>query len=397
MVRVLMPLLVSVLLAGCARFSAKHITSYSACEYDLEKPVQMARLTFTPAPFWSRLQPCGAQRISEDTRGRWTIESKGVFRYKDIHGLTNAISMGIITRTNQIGLGREYTPEEWLEREGNVYEKTEINNIGTTVKMKFTRVERQGMTCWRSKGRFFRRQPKPPHTLQQNGENLWYDCWPPSQRPYPEITIRTNRSYHDGKPLFPEIDLERDILTPVFASLEVKELSDQDYNRLVEKNREWRREFCEEEYDSYKKSLRERGIKPNDARMHTVERCGYSDARALRCAAWERDKDKLQQDYFHWRKALHYAYLDDLTEVMRTCGYSEQAIADYHRQTCANTLEVKRKHLQRNPRGFIYRGTLEYLERCGYGDTETYKEGMKRWQAHEAYMKKIGRTIVVSE
>ncbi len=312
-------------------------------------------------------------------RGNWEMIAMGAYLYHDVVATTYSIGMEVNTDMNYLGMRRAITPEEWHQ---NALKKDKQEKQDKAIEGDFfhnyEKVTRNGMSCWREEeGKWLISNPGAARAKRKTLRHLGYTCWPESQRSYPPITITTGRPFRQGKPVYPNIDLEKGILDPVFASLKVKELTEEQYNQRVQKNKEARRERCEKSYQSYLKELKTTPGAVNDAFMNNMLGCGYSDAKQRRCESLEKHKDRIRRYYIDNMFSRNYTGLERVKETMRSCGYTEQAVISYEKALCENSLEWLNKKLK-NKKYRPYKKIIRHLKQCGYKDNPVYMEGKKR-------------------
>ena len=364
-------------IAACA--GRETVKSLTACEVDGDATIEMERVSFKISPFWKSLSPCGAVMMFHDVGlGNWEMIAMGAYLYNDVVATTYSIGMEVNTDMNYLGVRRAMTPEEWHQNAlKKVKQEKQDKAIESDFFHNYEKVTRNGMSCWREEeGKWLIPSPGAVQSKRKTLRHLGYTCWPESQRSYPPITITTGHPFRQGKPVYPDIDLEKDILDPVFASLKVKELTEEQYNQRVQKNKEAKRKRCEESYDSYLDRLASKPGIVTDASMNNMLDCGYNGAKQRRCDALAKRSKALKQNYILTHRKLGYN-MERLEQTMRVCDYSEEAVADYKQALCANSLKWFSKQL-RYKKYRPYTWVTDHLKQCGYENDPVYQEGKKR-------------------
>ncbi len=370
-------------LVSCGYVSS--VKPQTVCDVDADAPIDLGYVSFRIGSFWKSLSHCMAVQVfNMAEKGIWEVIAMGTAVDNNTASTIFLISMEVKTDISNLGMKRAITPEEWYEKEQKDNEIDEKRAVRDKMEngeffLNYDKVNKNQMDCWRvERGKWFSVPTSPFNdaTKRKVLRYLKYACWPNSKHQYHPIIITAARHFSQGKPVYPDIDLKKDILGPVFASLKVKELTDEQYNQRVQKNKEAMRKHCEESYERYLDELTTKPGAMNNAFMNNMLDCGYNDAKQRRCDALEKHSDALKQNYILTHRKLGYN-MERLEETMRVCDYSEEAVADYKQALCANSLKWFSKQL-RYKKYRPYTWVTDHLKQCGYENDLVYQEGKQR-------------------
>ena len=248
-----------------------------ACGFDFHQPVELQRLRFQPPTFWSRLSPCEAVRISLNTyRDGWSVGAKSAYREGTVVALSEVAGFGIGSNAHFIGNPfHTKTPQEWLAwRRAGWEERAKYDRPS---KRKVTRVHRRALDCWRIETQSFLEKPGTRDDYEQSHFGISYTCWVPGNKKYPPIGMSAGVAYHQGEPVY-DVDVDKVLLLPVLKTVEVKQLSAEDYAERVAAYRERFEARCKRHVarawrtgipnldDDDRKSLRDCGYDPSTLR-----------------------------------------------------------------------------------------------------------------------------------
>jgi len=127
------------------------------------------------------------------------------------------MGFGVAGRLNWIGNTFD-TIEEWRRREDDKWQR-HLKNRGN--KRSVIYESRNGFDCWCIEKASFVQGKK--HAI-----SVGYDCWTPGKTHYPPLSIGGWIRYRDGKPVY-DLDIDKDLIDPVFATLEVKDIKPEIY------------------------------------------------------------------------------------------------------------------------------------------------------------------------
>ena len=101
-------------IAACA--GRQTVKSQTACELEVDAPIEMERVSFKISPFWKSLSPCEAVMVFHVLdRGNWEMIAMGAYLYNDVVATTYSIGMEVNTDMNYLGMRRAMTQEEWYQ------------------------------------------------------------------------------------------------------------------------------------------------------------------------------------------------------------------------------------------------------------------------------------------
>ncbi len=256
----------SLLLVACVAldnpFAAKTGTRGNACESDISLAVEMERAKFVPPKIWSRLKPCELVNVSYHYNlDSWGISASLHHTYGDVLVYDAAMGMGVNGNLNLIG--STSTMEGWRLREDKKWLK-HIKYRGNYDKRKVVNDNRNGLECWRTEIISYEKGV-------QSSLSIAYDCWSSTKETVPPLTIGGWIGYRDGKPLY-DLDIDKDLIDPVFSTLEVKDIKPEIYAERMAIHEEKVKQECKRRIKRAKKN-------PGRAvSAHSIERlefCGY--------------------------------------------------------------------------------------------------------------------------
>ena len=264
----------AVFLTSCVNaanlFSKETIFEISACKIDFSIPVELERTRFIPPTIWSQLEPCGMVNISRDTnRDKWGISAALNYRYSDVIVYDASMGFAVVGNLHWIGS----TPanlEAWKDREDRKWQE-HIKNRGGSGKRTLTRESRNGLECWRTEKTSYEMD-------KQSALSIAYACWIQDKTHYPPMIIGGWIRYWDGKPVY-DLDIDRDLIDPVFATLEIKDIRPEvyiermdTYKKEIEEDCKWRLK------DKRRNSTREF----NAYEIKRLEDCGHDTSKLKR-------------------------------------------------------------------------------------------------------------------
>jgi len=263
----------SLLVVACVAldnpFKAKTGTKGNACESDVSLAVELERAKFVPPGIWSQLEPCELVNVSHHYNlDSWGISATLHYTYGDVLVYDAAMGMGVSGNLNLVG--STPTMEGWKLRENNKWLK-HIKYRGNFDKRKVFKVNRNRLECWRT-------EIITHEKGSQLSLSIAYDCWSPTKELLPPLTIGGWIGYRDGKPVY-DLDIDKDLIDPVFATLEVKEIKPGVYAERMAIHEEKVKQECKR---------RIKRVKKNPGRAvsaHSIERlefCGYDTSKLLR-------------------------------------------------------------------------------------------------------------------
>ncbi len=252
-------------------FAASTGTRTNACAVDLSLPVELERARFTPPEIWSRIKPCEMVFVSQlYERDTWGISARLHYTYADVLVYDTAMGFGVEGNINLIGSAPP-TIEGWNQREEKKW-KQHIRNRGISGKRTIIYESRNGLDCWRTEKVSFDRDKK------KDGFSVGYDCWEPGKAHYPPLGIGGWVGYRDGKPIY-DLDIDKDLIDPVFATLEVKEIKPEVYAERMAIHEKKMVEDCKWR----KKDLRKYPNQTHNAySIERLEACGFNTSKLKR-------------------------------------------------------------------------------------------------------------------
>jgi len=251
-------------------FIAKTGTRETACNVDASLPVELERVEFVPPIFWSQLEPCELVKISRQfSQDKWGVSAALNYSYGDVIVLDSAMGFSVRGNLNLIG-STPATMEGWKQREDKKWLK-HLKYRGDFDQRKIFYENRNGLDCWRT--------ATITYVLgSQWSSSIEYDCWSSTKETLPPLTIGGWIGYRSGKPLY-DLDIDQDLIDPVFATLEVKDIKPEVYADRMAIHEEKVKQECKR---------RIKRVKKNPGRSvsaHSIERleyCGYDTSKLLR-------------------------------------------------------------------------------------------------------------------
>ena len=251
-------------------FKAKTGSRVNACNSDASLPVELERVKFIPPELWSQLKPCEMVKISREfIQDKWGVSAALNYSYGDIVVLDSAMGFSVRGNLNLIG-STPATMEGWKQREDDKWLK-HIKYRGDSDKRKITHESRNGLECWRTETITYEKG-------RQSSLSIVYDCWPPAKMTSPPLTIGGWIGYWDGKPVY-DLDIDKDLIDPVFATLEVKDIKPEVYAERMAIHEKKVKQEC-------KRRLKD--VRKNSNRVfnaHSIKRlefCGYDTSKLKR-------------------------------------------------------------------------------------------------------------------
>lgn len=274
-------MIVSIAISGCTAlnnpFKTETVTITSFCKMDLTKNIELERMSFELPKLVSRIKLCQTGKVMHDiTRDHKDFFIQAVYFKNNIYSNLGSMDLRVRGNLNSIGNKLE-TPEEWLARRKVMWKKAYRDDYPRRRKVK--RVKLKGLDCWKIyKTYYFQKyyngvklDVKP--VLQ--GRDIKYVCWDPSAKRYPPFTVSAGMGYKNNKPAF-SYDLNKDILLPVFDSLKLKKLGNEDMKKRLEVYREKQEANCKSIYISVKRSKRKNEYQyVSDVLLKKMDGCGY--------------------------------------------------------------------------------------------------------------------------
>jgi len=257
----------TLLLVSCVAvnnpFKAKTGTRVTACAVDASLPIELERVKFVPPKLWSQLKPCELVNISRQySQDKWGVSAALNYSYGDVLVLDSAMGFSVRGNLDLIG-STPATLDAWKHREDNKWLK-HIKYRSNIDKRKILYEYRKGLKCWRTETITY-------VMGSQWSSSIVYDCWSSTKETLPPLTIGGWIGYRDGKPLY-DLDIDKDLIDPVFATLEVKDIKPEVYAERMAIHEEKVKQECKR---------RIKRVKKNPGRSvsaHSIERlefCGY--------------------------------------------------------------------------------------------------------------------------
>ncbi len=244
-------------------FHKSPITRTNVCHTDLTSQVELERSQFVPPKIWSSFQPCESVYTSRDLdEDAWGMSVASYYTYDDILVHDSALGFGVIGNLDIIG-DLPTTLEGWKQREDTKWQKY-MKKRGDSEKREVVYESRNGLECWRETTKSFLKG-------RQSALSVAYHCWEPRKTHYPPLSIGGWIRYWEGKPVY-DLDIDKDLIDPVFATLEVKDIKPEIYAERMAIHEEKVKEECKR---------RIKRVKKNPGRAvsaHSIERlefCGY--------------------------------------------------------------------------------------------------------------------------
>jgi len=265
---------VTLLLVSCVAidnpFKAETGSRTNACKTDFSLPIELERANFLPAEIWSRIKPCEMVKISKHIKlDSWSISASLNYTYTDVLVYDTAMGFGVEGNLNMIG-DMPTTLEGWKQREDNKWEKFMKSRKGTRER-KVSYALRNGLECWRVEGMSY-------YKGEQAALSISYDCWESGKTHYPPLSIGGSIRYWDGKPVY-DLEIDKDLIDPVFATLEVKDIKPEVYAERMTIHEEKVKQEC-------KRRLKDVRKNPNRVfNAHSIKRlefCGYDTSKLKR-------------------------------------------------------------------------------------------------------------------
>ncbi len=252
-------------------FEKKTVTSSNSCDTDFSMPVEIERAQFNPPEIWSRLKPCESIRVSRNTNtDDWGISARLHYTYADVLVYDTAMGFGVVGNLNLIG-SLPPTIEKWNQREEKKW-KQHLRNRGISGKRTIVFETRNGLDCWRTEIVLFDRDQ------QKDGISVGYDCWEPGKAYYPPLGIGGWVGYIEGKPIY-NLDIDKDLIDPVFATLEVKDIKPEVYAERMAIHEKKMVQDCKWR----KKDLRRYPNQSHNAySIERLEACGFNTSKLKR-------------------------------------------------------------------------------------------------------------------
>ena len=266
--------LLSTLLASCVMidspFKKETVTIDTSCNINFSVPVETERARFNPPWIWSRLKPCEAIRVSRNTNtDEWGISAMLNYTYSDVLVYDTAMGFGVVGQLDWIG-NTFNTLEEWKRSEDEKWLRY-MKNRGNSETRSVVFESRNGLECWRIEMASFIEGKK--HEI-----SVGYDCWMLGKIHYPPLSIGGWIRYWDGKPVY-DLDIDKDLIDPVFATMEVKDIKPEVYAERMAIHEEKVKQECKRRIKRVKKN-------PGQAvSAHSIERlefCGYDTSKLIR-------------------------------------------------------------------------------------------------------------------
>ena len=248
-------------------FKKENVTSDTACNIDFSLSVELERARFDPPEIWSRLKPCEAIRVSRNTNtDKWGISAKLNYTYSNVLVYDTAMGFGVVGRLNWIG-NTFNTLEEWKRREDDKWQR-HLKNRGNADTRSVIYESRNGLDCWRIEMASFTQGKK--HAI-----SVGYDCWMPGKTHYPPLSIGGWIRYWDSKPVY-DLDIDKDLIDPVFATLEVKDIKPEVYAERMAIHEEKVIKDCKWRLNDVKKN---RNQAFNAYSIEKLESCRYDTSK----------------------------------------------------------------------------------------------------------------------
>jgi len=250
-------------------FKAKTGMRETACNVNASLPVELERAKFDPPIFWSQLKPCELVKISRQfSQDKWGVSAALNYSYGDVIVLDSAMGFSVRGNLNLIG-STPATMEGWKQREDKKWLK-HLKYRGDFDQRKIFYENRNGLDCWRTE--------TITYVLgSQWSSSIEYDCWSSTKETLPPLTIGGWIGYRDSKPLY-DLDIDKDLIDPVFATLEVKDIKPEVYAERMAIHEEKVKKDCKWRLKDVKKN---RNQAFNAYSIEKLESCGYDTSKLL--------------------------------------------------------------------------------------------------------------------
>ncbi|PCJ85536.1 MAG: hypothetical protein COA54_11030 [Thiotrichaceae bacterium] len=292
-----------------------------------------------------------------------------LFEYKDVVGISGG-ALGFYISGNLNALGWSYnrytSPEAWMEWQNKQWEKQKKIKNANPKERKINRVERNGMDCWRIETKSYLKKSGTIDEYEQSNLGVYYQCWSEDRATYPPIDLGAGMTYRNGKPLYPDLDIDKDILSPVFETLKLKEIPPKKYEKIVKENIDNYQKKCKESYLSYKKIIKKKKGLVNDYRVNSLIQCGYDAAelKSLRCDSLREDLLMVKSNFILMSSKQYFSKKEHV-ESMLSCGYSDEEVSKFHIDACQ--ISYQRAHDLNKNKSFTFNYYyIDYLEKCGF-------------------------------
>ncbi|MCH7881438.1 MAG: hypothetical protein IIB69_07665 [Proteobacteria bacterium] len=232
--------------------------------------MEIERARFNPPEIWSQLKPCESIRVSRNTNtGDWGISAALQYTYADVLVYDKAMGFGVVGHLHWIG-DKPTTLEGWKQFEDNKWQRY-MKHRGNSETRSVVFEPRNGLDCWRIEMASFVQGKK--HAV-----SVGYDCWEPDKTHYPPLSIGGWIRYWDGKPVY-DLDIDKDLIDPVFATLEVKDIKPEVYAERMAIHEKKMVEDCKWR----KKDLRKHPRRAwNVYEIKRLEACGFNTSKLKR-------------------------------------------------------------------------------------------------------------------
>lgn len=200
----------------------KIVVSSRGCIEDIQKPIELERLKFKYPPKMNTWRPCEAISIRHNkARDSLSVSVSGLHLYKDVTAMRGMVSFSVSGQLDLYGIPSVSPMAGWTR-----------NARLVVIDKKVTQVKRLGMKCIR--GEILESlEGEEPYSKSIN-----YSCLDP-KGVYPPILIRAWHRFEEGESLYPG-NMEADIIDPIFATLELKEVASETIQRIIDLNRDFR-------------------------------------------------------------------------------------------------------------------------------------------------------------
>jgi len=251
-------------------FAAKTATRTNACKVDLSLPVELERAVFIPPEIWSRIEPCDMVKINRlFKQDSWGISATLNYTYADVLVYDTAMGFGVEGNLNWIG-DTPTTLDGWKQREDDKWKKYIKARKGTRTR-KVSYASRNGLECWRVESKSYDKD-------KQSALSIAYDCWANGKTHYPPLSIGGSIRYWEGKPVY-DLDIDKDLIDPVFATLEVKDIKPEVYAERMAAYKKKEKRQCKGRIKYVRKNPN-KGYTVSD--IDLLEDCGYDTSKLKR-------------------------------------------------------------------------------------------------------------------
>ena len=208
--------------------------------------------------------------MSRDTnRDKWGISAALNYRYSDVVVYDASMGFAVVGNLHWIG-STPPTMEAWKDREDQKW-KQHLENRGGSGKRKVTRESRNYLECWRTEKISFDKR-------KQSALSIAYACWVTGKTYYPPLIIGGWIKYWDGNPVY-DLDIDKDLIDPVFATLEVKDIKPEVYAERMAIHEEKMKKDCKWRLKDVRKN-RDQAF--NAYSIERLESCGYDTSKLKR-------------------------------------------------------------------------------------------------------------------